>query len=285
MLCSIVLVVLLGGCSSGSSSSSRSTTTVLISIAVDVPFAGPGRHAGSHLRGAAVSALLGRRTAGRSRRLLSTAVEPGPSHLPLTNAAGLAAEASCPLSPASRCKEPVATPSPPRCVYRPGLDVVIGLSAARERQTWHGRRAGAGWLVDGDPEAVYAAISMDAAVTAALQWSRCRAGLRPAAGHVPTSGGRALRIERRGSEALPVDRADHRRPLVVRWRPARRRPTSSRIQHRCPGMGPHGSGERAGGPVHGGLAPIGDVWKLSACRTDPFCRSVIRRRSLLRITK
>ena len=38
--------------------------------------------------------------------------------------------------------------------HRPGLDSFIGLSPARDRETWKAVRAGSGWLLVGDPEVV-----------------------------------------------------------------------------------------------------------------------------------
>jgi hypothetical protein len=56
--------------------------------------------------------------------------------------------------------------------HRPSLDPFIGLSPARERQSWTGRREGGGWLVDPEPE-VHPLWPSDAlAAPAALTWAR-----------------------------------------------------------------------------------------------------------------
>jgi len=56
--------------------------------------------------------------------------------------------------------------------HQPGLDPFIGLSPARERQTWRARKEGGGWLLE--PEPVVKALYPPAAeaAPAALAWAR-----------------------------------------------------------------------------------------------------------------
>ncbi len=56
--------------------------------------------------------------------------------------------------------------------HEPGLDPFIGLSPAKERQTWRARKEGGGWLLDPEPEvkALYPAAAD--APPAALAWAK-----------------------------------------------------------------------------------------------------------------
>lgn len=56
--------------------------------------------------------------------------------------------------------------------HDPGLDPFVGLSPARERQTWRARKDAGGWLVDADPvvEPQYPEVAL--AGDAALAWAR-----------------------------------------------------------------------------------------------------------------
>jgi len=56
--------------------------------------------------------------------------------------------------------------------HKPGLDPFIGLSAARERETWVARKKGTGWLVDPEPSVTYELPSDASASTAALSWAQ-----------------------------------------------------------------------------------------------------------------
>ena len=56
--------------------------------------------------------------------------------------------------------------------HRPSLDPFIGLSPARERQTWTGRREGGGWLLEPEPEVQAIWPSDSLAAPAALRWAR-----------------------------------------------------------------------------------------------------------------
>ena len=55
--------------------------------------------------------------------------------------------------------------------HEPGLDPFVGLSPARERQTWTARREGGGWLVDPDPAVDVVLPGEAAAVETARAWS------------------------------------------------------------------------------------------------------------------
>jgi len=55
--------------------------------------------------------------------------------------------------------------------HKPGLDPFIGLSPAHERQTWTGRQAGAGWLVDPDPRSDPVLPADDTAPPVAKAWA------------------------------------------------------------------------------------------------------------------
>lgn len=55
--------------------------------------------------------------------------------------------------------------------HMPGLDGVIGLSAAKEIQTWRAQKVSGGWLLDGDPR-IKPVLPDDAVATAtARQWA------------------------------------------------------------------------------------------------------------------
>ncbi len=56
--------------------------------------------------------------------------------------------------------------------HKPGLDPFIGLSAARERETWTARRVGSRWLVDPDPAVVYELPPSARAASAVVSWAR-----------------------------------------------------------------------------------------------------------------
>jgi hypothetical protein len=56
--------------------------------------------------------------------------------------------------------------------HEPGLDPFVGLSPARERQTWRGARAGDGWLVDGAPTIVPELPSDAGAAEVARNWAQ-----------------------------------------------------------------------------------------------------------------
>ncbi|MGH3115993.1 MAG: hypothetical protein ACRDQ2_02560 [Gaiellales bacterium] len=55
--------------------------------------------------------------------------------------------------------------------HRPGLDPFVGLSPARERQTWRGRPERGGYLLDADPEVEVVLPPDDAAKPAAEAWA------------------------------------------------------------------------------------------------------------------
>ncbi len=56
--------------------------------------------------------------------------------------------------------------------HRPDLDPFLGLTPARERQTWGATRQGAGWLLDADPTIEPLLPPSDQAPAAALEWAR-----------------------------------------------------------------------------------------------------------------
>lgn len=55
--------------------------------------------------------------------------------------------------------------------HTPGLDPFIGLSPARERQTWTGVRREGGWLVAGEPEVAFLFPPEPRAATAVVTWA------------------------------------------------------------------------------------------------------------------
>ena len=55
--------------------------------------------------------------------------------------------------------------------HEPGLDPFIGLSAARERQTWRATQEGGGWLLEVEPVVNYLLPPDDAARQPALRWA------------------------------------------------------------------------------------------------------------------
>lgn len=55
--------------------------------------------------------------------------------------------------------------------HEPALDPFRGLTPGRERQTWNGRKTGAGWLLDSDPTVKLVLPSDAAAKEAASQWA------------------------------------------------------------------------------------------------------------------
>lgn len=56
--------------------------------------------------------------------------------------------------------------------HAPGLDPFVGLSAARERETWTARQEGSDWLADPDPSVDYELPPNAAAASSALRWAR-----------------------------------------------------------------------------------------------------------------
>lgn len=56
--------------------------------------------------------------------------------------------------------------------HRPDLDPFVGLTPARERQTWRGTRQGGGWLLDAEPTIEPLFPPADQAPAAALEWAR-----------------------------------------------------------------------------------------------------------------
>ena len=55
--------------------------------------------------------------------------------------------------------------------HRPGLDPLVGLSPAEDRERWHGRRVGGGWLVGADPDVMFVLPPDRTAVDAATAWA------------------------------------------------------------------------------------------------------------------
>jgi len=56
--------------------------------------------------------------------------------------------------------------------HRPDLDPFVGLTPARERQTWRATRQGAGWLLDAEPTLEPLFPPADQAPPTALEWAR-----------------------------------------------------------------------------------------------------------------
>ena len=162
-----------------------------------------------------------------SYRLLST---PGRKRYPTTCATGERRSSQLPVDHGVHDARNAAATTVTALVvvevrHKPGLDPFIGLSAARERQTWHGRRDRAGWLVDADPEVAYELPPDAAAAAAALQWARAVQACDQPKAMALQAVDELYGTSDRGGEALPVEGPITVGKVGAARRPARRRPT------------------------------------------------------------
>lgn len=146
--------------------------------------------------------------------------------------------------------------------HEPGLDPFIGLSPAKERQTWRARKEGGGWLLDPEPEVKALYPPATDAPSAALAWAKavqaCDAAAARSAQAVDvlygTSDAPDALCRAAGTvavgEAGALDAGPSSQELVAQYG------TESLEWARAVGVtgGPR--------PFHVVLAPIGSVWRV-----------------------
>lgn len=162
-------VMLLAGCSAGSPAADHKPTTTGVAAAESGPPPTPRPSAAAALEALLAAEQRGDHTA--SYALLST-----PSRHELRSQsqwerqrAALPAITGYSVQRGGGADTAVALVE-----HKPGLDPFVGLSPARERQTWKGRREGDGFLLDADPLAEPLLPPDTDAKPVALAWSRAR---------------------------------------------------------------------------------------------------------------
>lgn len=164
----LTLAVLTGACAGdGPPSAAPSTTTTAPPATTSAGAAGPTPKASSR---EAVEALLAAEQAGdhdASYRLLT-----GAGRTALSAAAWARRRSEVAAVTGFTIERADARRVVVVVEHEPGLDPFVGLSPARERQTWRARKEGSGWLLEPEPDVVALHPADAGAPPATLAWAR-----------------------------------------------------------------------------------------------------------------
>lgn len=252
-----LLVVLTGACASDSGSAARPATTTATALDRPGPAAGATPQPSPR---AAAEALLKAEIVGDhtvSYRLLTSAAR---KDLPAS--AWSRRRNEVPAVTGFTVEKAEGDTVVTIVEHQPGLDPFVGLSPARERQTWRARQEGDGWLLDPEPtvQAMYPPAAD--APPAALAWARAVQACDPAA----TRSHQAIDVLF-GSTDAPSKLCKAGATLAVGApAPVAAGPSSQELvaQYGIEVLDWARAVPVTGGgrPFHAVLAPIGSVWKM-----------------------